>query len=372
MSDYDAYYKRQADVPEIQILADVRFLLQLSKFDDVERALTAYLKYHGKHAEPWMYETLGTSMEKSRRDPAQIKAAFGWGADLARRRKDPILLIAAADQLALRKYDEFDLPGRPRLRLAEILDLAMDAAPNRPEPILMSMAQAERLRDGKRFGDAMDRLLSLGWPGVDEIWRVGAHQRAVELARGLREDDKTSEADALLARLPEIEARDVVLRLTWSGNAGFDLVVEDPAASTADHFHPRSAGGGTLVKEGRGKDRETVYTCPRSLNGNFTARVEVLYNDPKTPVATADVEIITHEGTPQETKVVKTVPVGKLAPVVFPLTGGRRIKVLPYDSLPTVRLTLTGKPPEDDLPADPKAKATPEKKASTPAPKRKN
>jgi len=267
-------------------------------------------------------------------------------------------LIAASDALLLHKFYEIDVPegigGAGRVRLADLLDQAMKAAPARAEPILMSLLMAEQVRDPKRMGDSAEALLSLGWPGVDGAWRVAIPKRLTALAKTLREEGRAEEAKALLERIPKIEARDLVIRLTWNGEARLELAVDEPLGATADHATPRTVFGGALVKEGRGKDRESVYVCPRGFNGEYVARVQTLYNDPKKPAQVATFEVITHEGTPEEKVVTKTVSLAKPQPVRITLTGGRRTTVLPYDA---PKVIATESHEETDLKSDAPAPA---------------
>ena len=356
--DFDAFYKNLPDVGPAQFLVDVTFLKNQRRFADMEAAVTGYLKYHGKHALPWMYETLGTAIVANKGDFSRARTAFGWAAYLARQSKDPVELIAACDTLLQHKLYEVPLPGKSPIQLGEMLDLAMDAAPHRAEPILMSMAMAEQVKDGRRMAVTIDRLLSLGWPGVDELWRVGSHERANELAKVLTEDGKTDDAKSLLASLPAAEARDVVVRLSWTGEAGLGLSVDESLGATANYKCPRTVFGGTIVKEGRGRDRESIYTCPRAFDGEYAVRVETLYNDQKAPVHNCKVEVITHEGAPEERKQHFTVDLADPRPVKFTLSGGRRVSVLPYDSLPRAlpdRDEMKPKP----VPAKPKEAKSP-------------
>ena len=337
-ADWDAFLKGFADVSEPQILMDIGALRGRKDFVAIEKALTAYLRYHGqKHAAPWMYEQLATAMEINKRDPAAIKTAIGWGAYLAQQGKDPVALIAASDQLLLHKYYEIALTrkfeGDTRVRLADVLDQAMEAASSRAEPILMSLVLAENLKDPERMGDSAETMLSLGWPGGDPIWRTEVPRRVRDLAKTLRLEGRGPEAKALLDRLPAIEARDLVVQLTWTGDAALDLIVDEPLGASCDHFTPRTVFGGALIKEGRGKDKEAIYSCPRGFDGDYTIRVGILYNDEKTPAQTAKLEIVTHEGTDDEEVTARTLSLSKLAPTTITLKGGRRKTVLPYQAL---------------------------------------
>jgi hypothetical protein len=310
-------------------------------------------------------------MEMNKRDQASIRTALGRGAFLAQKSKDPVALVAACDQLMTHKLYEIELPAGAgvgagaRVKLADLLDAAMKVAPHLPHPILMSLLLAERQKDPKRFGDSADTLLSLGWPGVDETWRAGIRARSNAMAKQLNEEGRNREAKDLLDRLPMIEARDLVVRLSWSGDAMLDLVVDEPAGFSVDHFNPRSVFGGALVKEGRGKDREAVYVCPRGFDGEYTVHVNVLYNDATKPARIATLEIITHDGAAEEKVTAKTLSLSKLEPVRVTLTGGHRKLALPYFAPATA--TTTAKP-ATAKPAKPAA-APPVPAATQPRPK---
>src|SRR5262249_26251474 len=157
----------------------------------------------------------------------------------------------------------------------------------------------------KRMGESVERLLSLGWPGLDEAVRRDARKQVEALAKSLTEEGRAAEADALLARLPEAEARDLVVRLSWLGDADLHLGVGEPLRGTDKVSAPRTVFGGAIVKNGFGAHPEEVYTCPRGFDGEYTIRVETIANDEKKPALKATLEIITHEGTPQEHKETK-------------------------------------------------------------------
>jgi hypothetical protein len=192
------------------------------------------------------------------------------------------------------------------------------------------MDLAQKTKDPRRMAEAAERLLALGWPGGDEALRAGARRRAEALARTLREDGRAAEADALLGRLAEASARDLYVRLTWTGLADLDLAVEEPLGAVARYASPRTVFGGAIVQNGRGKDAEEIYTCPRGFDGDYTIRVETIVNGPDRPATEAHLEIITHEGTSAERTQTRTISLAHPEPVVVHLDGGRRTTVLPF------------------------------------------
>ena len=345
VTDYDAYYKAQKDVSEAQLGLDLNLLRGLKDWLGAEQALTAYLKYHAKHAAPWMLGLLGDAMEINKRDPAAIKVLFGRYARLASTSKDPIALIAACDALLAHDYYEIDVPagiaGPGKIRLVDLLDQAMKASPQKPHPILMSLVLAERQKDPKRMADSAETLLSLGWPGVDGAWRIEIPKRVSALAKILRDDGRAAEAKELTDRLPGLDARDVVIRLTWDRGGILDLVVDEPLGATADHFNQRTVFGGALVKEGKPRDREAVYVCPRAFDGDYVAKVKIVFNDEKNPTTLASLELVTHEGTAEEKVITKRISLAKPETVAITLKGGRRKAVLPFE---VVNVILAPKP----------------------------
>jgi hypothetical protein len=348
------YYRTRFEKPN-QLRFTVATLNAEKKFRDVRAALIAYLTYYASKdgkvwmAEPWMYEALAlaTKMTQPGKE-GDVKTALGYAADLAVRSRNPNYLVSVADQMLLMGELE---------RAGPLLDQAAELVPHRPEPVIMSINLAQRARDPKRMADSVDRLLSLGWPGdpgTDEGVRRDARKQVETLAKALREDGKTAEADELLKKLTDSEARDLVVRLTWLGDADLDLVVEDPLGTKTSVRNPRTVAGGSIVQNGYGSHPEEVFVCPRGFDGEYTVRVDTIWNNDEKPALKATVEVITHEGTPREHKETHTVTLGKSAgPVKVTLQGGRRKKALPYVSPTAVTEQLM-----TENPASPKKKAT--------------
>lgn len=339
VADFEAYYKAHDETP-VDFITRLTELREQKKLVEVEKALKAYMRYRPKHVNSTMYELLAVAVEVNHRGKeaekaaAEARDALGWAAYLSLRGNDPLSMTHVADMLAVRRLDEVavkDARGVERkTTIAQLLDAAALKAPSRPEPTLMAIELATRKKDPERLIAAVARLMTLGWPNTDELWRVDARRRVEAMAKELVEQGKAAEAKSLLERLAAAEARDLVIRLRWKGDAAVGLKVEEPLGATADHFMPRTVFGGSIVAEGRGKDKESAYTCPLAFDGEYKVRIEVLYVDPKIPVREATLEIITHEGTPQEVRDVRTVSLDKPRPEAVTLSGGRRRDVLPY------------------------------------------
>ncbi len=322
---YWAEYYLKHDESAGQLRETVRLLNLSRKFTDVHAALTGYLTRFPNRAEPWMYEALAIAIEMNQGKPEDIKTALNYAADLATRSHNPNHLVSVADKMFLKGQYE---------RVGSLLDEAASKVPHRAEPLVMSINLAQKTRDPKRMADSIDRLLSLGWPGNDEYFRREARNQAEKLASALREEGRREEADELLARLPAAEARDVYIRLTWDGEADYDLAIEEPLGAVAQYAMPRTVFGGSLIKNGYGNRPEEIYVCPRGFDGNYTVRIVNVYSNPSKPPTRLTLETILHEGTPEEQKKsITLVPEDPHAkPAVVTLKGGRRKTVLPFIS----------------------------------------
>jgi hypothetical protein len=197
---------------------------------------------------------------------------------------------------------------------------------------MMSINLAQKTKDPKRMADSIDRLLSLGWPGNDEYMRRESRVQAERLAKTLREEGETAEAQKLLDSLPAAEARDVYIRLRWDGDADYDLTVEEPLGAKAEFAMPRTVFGGSLIKNGYGKRPEEVYVCPRGFDGNYLVRITTVYASEENPPTRLTLETVTHEGTEQEKRETKELDPAKLSDqtTVVQLSQGRRTTVLPF------------------------------------------
>lgn len=331
---WDKYYRTHDDKPE-SWLETVSYLGRVGKFDHVEAATMAYLRYHPKNAVPLMYETLATALDLNKRGPEKVKTALGYAAYLALRSKQTDQLTMVADLLYMRGYFEpFDVKvgaATEQVSVGRLLDLAAEIAPHLPIAHMMSINLALKTKDPKRMADSIERLLSLGWPGMDDTVRQQARRAAETMAKTLREDDRSAEADPLLAHLTESEGRDLYIRLTWKGDADLDLNVGEPLGAVTSHQLRRTVFGGAIIKEGLGSlHAEEIYVCPRAFDGDYSVRVATIYNDEKQPVTEAKLEVITREGLSGEQKETHTVLLPSAKPVVVHVTGGRRKVVLPF------------------------------------------
>ncbi len=269
--------------------------------------------------------------------PNEVRTLLGYGVFKALQSGLPDQLLNVADLLI--RHGIFDKVGPPgkETSAGELIDLVSKRVVHRVEPLMMSINLATKTKDVRRMGDAAEAMLALGWPNAgagqanfDEQIRRELRNQVEALAKVLREDGRSPEADALLARLPAALARDVYVRLSWEGKDDLDLLVDEPLGVTCQLFKtPRTIFGGAIITNGYGSHPEEIYVCPRAFPGIYTVRVEAIFQQPDNAAKVAQLEIVTHEGTPQEKREVHKIDLAKPAPVSFRLEGGRRKDVLP-------------------------------------------
>jgi hypothetical protein len=333
----------------------LRDLNRIGRTKEVHAAVLGYLKNPRNPHEVWMYEALAAAIELNNGSAADVKRALNFAADIAQASHNPNLLFSAADKLFFRDHLE---------RVGPLLDEVMPLVPHRIEPIVMSVNLALKTKDPVRMADAVERIFSLGWPGQDDYFRQDAANQVDSLAKTLREDGKVQEADQLLAKLGASQSRDVFVRLSWDGDADFDLNVDEPLGATANYQTPRTVFGGSIVKNGYHNNPEEVYVCPRGFDGDYIIRVTTIYANEIKPVTRLTLETIVHEGTDSEKKETRNLnPDKSNSPIVVHLTGGRRKKVLPFvdpnTELMKAAVNALKKPPANELkkpPANAKGK----------------
>ncbi|MEW4567668.1 hypothetical protein AB1L88_07335 [Tautonia sp. JC769] len=351
LATWSAHFKGR-ETSARDLLETVVRLKGKGQMAEVEAALRGYLDRPDVPKEAWMYQMLAVIFDYNQAEPAFVQQALGYAAMVADRPGEegtPESLLTIVDLMAAREVFEIEVPlgeGRSRtIRVADLLDHAADRLPGRADPWVKSLDLAERQLDADRMARAVEGLMALGWPGVDDAWRNECRLRTLALAKRLREAGRASEADSLIARLEAAEPRDLYARLTWNGFGDLDLLVEEPLGATARLSTPRTVFGGALIKNGRGSDAEEVYVCPRGFDGTYRFRIEEIVSDPDEPITAATLEVITHEGGAEER--VQTFAIDPRAPkpVEVTLEGGRRTEVLPY----VVPKMMVIEDPEDPL-----------------------
>ena len=276
--------------------------------------------------QPWMYEAISLSLLASGKPVTEAERALMSAVDFTSD-SEQILHVAAfmsqlgLDQRALKLYQELALVN-----------------PYRPEPYVLGLAAAQRLQDAEGLQWACVGILSQEWSLADREIPKKAFRVAEARWMELKQAGQLEEAEKLSKAVSEAQIRDCVVRVTWTGDADLDLLVEEPGASVCSLQQPRTLGGGVLL--GDGFSGSTVspdgvsetYICPRGFTGEYRMLLRRAWG--QVAAGRATVEIWTHYGTPKQTYGKQQIPIGTKDVVVnFEVADGRRVEPIAEEKI---------------------------------------
>jgi hypothetical protein len=254
-----------------------------------------------------MYESLAVALEAAGRSREDIERVLLSGADFA---SGPGDLLQLAHYLARSGSD------RQAVRLCRRVT---QIDPVNREAYALAMTVAARSGDEKALRWACPGVLSHEWP-------AGQHDvatRAARLARStidrLEKAGQTEEATRFQEAVDRALVRDLVVDVTWTGDADIDILVEEPAGTICSRTAPRSTSGGQLLADEDCAAAAGVSTgiasrvpCERYVAAEaFPGTYKILVRR-VTGQVTADtitVEMTLFRGTDREQRLKRQVPV---------------------------------------------------------------
>src|SRR5262249_38277842 len=130
-----------------------------------------------------------------------------------------------------------------------------------------------------------------------------------------------AEAAKLATVADRSKVRDLVIELSWQGEAGLALSVKEPIGTVASFEHRQTPGGGTLIGDTL-NEPSSSYIAAEAFSGDNEVTIRRLWGQPLG--AKAKVKIILHKGTPEQTERIETVVLDRDAKLHFTLDQGRR------------------------------------------------
>jgi hypothetical protein len=315
---WNDYFRRTPAEPAA-VRETVRHLMGRKQHEHAIALIHAALR-HGQ-AQSWMYESLGIAMELAGRSEREIERAVMSAADFS---TSPDELMYIAQYLSRLGLDR---------RAMQLYQQVSKLAPVRPEAYALGLRAAERAGDQAGIQWATVGILSQAWP--TELANI--EQTASRIARAnldrLTSEGRIETRDAYLKQLQEAVVRDCVVRVSWTGSADIDVVVEEPAGTICSAAEPRTAAGGVRLGDGYSADEQSnaeaseVYVCPQGFAGTYRVRIRRVWGEVAAGKVTVDV--YTHLRTGDVKHERQQVEVGeKDALVVFDLDRGRRSEPL--------------------------------------------
>jgi hypothetical protein len=212
-----------------------------------------------------MYDVLALSMEIVGRPQSEIERVLLSRIDFSA--ADVPSMVYSAAYLTRFKAEK------------QALGLYQQAArlqPDRPEPYIMGLRLAEKLKDPEGILWAASGILTHVWVKDYEQWHEKALNALANLEHSFRKAGRQAEAERVQTARRQALERDLKLELTWNGDGDLDLIVEEPKGTVCSFESPLTAGGGVLLNDGYGPKQQNChedYLCAHGFPGTYVVRV---------------------------------------------------------------------------------------------------
>ncbi len=291
------------------IIACADYLVLNRKFDHAAEFLKAELK-QGIVVAPWVYQSLSIALQEGGGSPEEIERAQVSAADLQPMNGDAFLKAAEAMK-DLKRYD----------RAVAFCRQAALLQPESPQAYDQCLVCAEQAKDVDSLAWAAGNLIRRDWVSDNDDLQMRATTKAEALARLLQKEKRSAEAEKLRAAVKSRQ-RDLVIKLKWQGEADLDLYVTEPCGSTCSWLSRQTVGGGTLLGDTLEEASTESYVAAEAFPGAYTIKIKRGWGRPTGD--RAQVLIVEHQGTPEETTRVETIDLKTTDTLSVQLTAGRR------------------------------------------------
>jgi tetratricopeptide (TPR) repeat protein len=295
------------------IIACADFLAQTGKWGHAAEFLKADLR-QGIVVRPWVYKSLAIALRQSGGAADEIERAEMSSAEL-----EPLDAQGYLDASRAMAGDK---------RWDRALAFAKQAAvlePNTPYAYNEALLYAESARDEPGMEWAAGHLLRQDWPVGNQALQGKAIHRVKDLANTLERENRQNEAARLLGAVESQRQRDLVFKLSWQGEADLDLKVKEPTGSVCWVLNRQTIGGGTLTGDAQSDRNSETYQAAKAFSGDYEVTVDRVWGAPLSNKA--QLKIIRHQGTPQQSEELMTIDLKNGGAVKVNLTDGRRTEV---------------------------------------------
>ena len=271
-------------------------------------------------SQTWMYEVLAGAMQVTGRPEADIERVLLSGVDFTAV-DVPNMLFSAA---YLTRYGL-------RSRALQIYRQASSLAPWRAEPYVLGLKLAREAKDPEALEWAATGILTQAWLKDHEALHRQADEAVAEAEPLFQKRGNPERVKQFREQIAAARQRDLILKLTWNGDADLDLSVEEPLGTVCSRSQKFSRGGGVLVHDGVGPNPQNtyeLYVCPAASAGDYRLTVKYLFGN--VVAKQAKLTIIRHQGTPQESTSSQAVTItGDETILRVTLKAGRRTELGP-------------------------------------------
>jgi len=290
-------------------VADI--LTRAGKYDHAAEFLKANLR-QGIVVRPWVYEALALALELGKGSLSDIERARVSSVDLEPQDAEGYLRASRA----MAEHKLFDR-AVAFCRQAAILE------PGIADPYKDALVYAKESKDLSSMEWAARNLLRRDWPTENQKVHVDAQQQLKDLLAGLKKDNRHSEAERMVNNVLKSDQRDLVIKLLWQGEADLDLEVKEPIGTLCSYLQRQSPGGGVLLGDRIGDAPQESYVAAKAFSGDYQITVRRVWGRPLGGKAV--LEVIQHQGTPEETHHRETLVFDRIHMTTVSLADGQRL-----------------------------------------------
>jgi len=303
-------------VPQNAVRSEVKRAMNTHRYDEAVSLIQSAL-LNGQ-PQPWMYEAMAIALKLSKASDQKIERTMMSAVDFT---SGPNHLMMVASYLTRLDLDE---------RALMLYQDVSEVEPLRPEPYMLGLSAAKRLdnKDGIRW--ACKGILSQEWPKD----RLELRNEAFNTAKAMLSEmvaENHPETKQFGEAIRDALVRDLIVKVTWGGDADLDILVEEPSGSVCSQHNPRTTSGGIFLGDAVASVTDDLqadgvyelYVVPKGFAGDYKMLVKRIYGD--VTANTITVDIFTNYGHDNQTHQRQQIEIGKDGALVnFSLEDGRR------------------------------------------------
>ncbi len=220
-------------------------------------------------------------------------------------------------------------------RALKLLKRVSQIAPDLAEPYQLALHLGEQMNDLDAIEWSSLGILSKACTRDQKNLENDAMRLALSTLESLKKQGKDKDVARFEKKLHTALQRDLKVRVTWTGDADIDLMVEEPTGTVCSVSTPRTISGGVLVgnssavkqaRNGLGSFSEE-YVVPQGFAGTYRVMIKRVWG--QVTAGKVHVEVITNFGSEHAVAKSETIPLGeKPALVILELKEGRRVEKL--------------------------------------------
>jgi len=188
-----------------------------------------------------------------------------------------------------------------------------------------ALVYADLGKDMNSMEWAARNLLRRDWPSDNKDLHGKAQDRLKTLLSGMQQDNRRGDAERMVSKVLKSQQRDLVIRLAWEGAADLDLEVKEPVGTLCSYLQRQSPGGGVLLGDRVGDAPQESYIAAKAFSGEYQITVRRVWG--RTLGGKAVLEVIQHQGTPEETHHRETLVFDRIHMTSVTLDKGTRTTV---------------------------------------------